>query len=115
MSTGRVESLHALLPVAFRLKDRPDLTIEYVVDTGFTGFLTLPLEAVELLQLPYLQDVPANLADDSQVALPVHLATVKWCGRERDVRVIATGRRPCWAPAYSKEPGYWRSSRRAAW
>lgn len=40
--TGGVTGRHALLPVMFRLQGRPDLTIEFVVDTGFTYFLTLP-------------------------------------------------------------------------
>lgn len=94
MITGRVEQLHALLPVTFRLSGQPDLTLEFVVDTGFTGFLTLPLAAVAAVRLAYLHDVPASLADDSQVPLPVHVATIVWNGEERDVRVVATGRRP---------------------
>lgn len=36
----------------------------------------------------------ANLADNSQVMLPVHKAIILWDGEEREVRVLATGRRP---------------------
>lgn len=50
--TGRVEHLHVLLPVTLRLPNQPELTIEFVVDTGFTGFLTLPPTAVAALRLP---------------------------------------------------------------
>ena len=46
MMTGQVIGRHALLPVTFRLTDHPDLTIEYVVDTGYTDYLTLPRAAV---------------------------------------------------------------------
>ena len=68
---GRVEQLHVLLSVTFRLAGQPDLSLEFVVDTGFTGFLALPVAAVMAMDLSYLQDVPANLADDSQAtALP---------------------------------------------
>ncbi len=49
--TGCVENLHALLPVTFRLSNPPDLTIEFVVDTGFTGFLLLPPGAVAAMGL----------------------------------------------------------------
>ena len=94
MMTGRVSQLHALLSVTFRLPNQPDLTIEFVVDTGFTGFLTLPLPAVAALQLPYLEATPAKLATDDEVELPVHGATILWHGAEREVRVLATGRRP---------------------
>ena len=92
--TGSVLGRHALLPVTFLLQGRPDLTIEFVVDTGFTYFLTLPPAAVAALGLPYLHDTPANLADDSTVAIAVHAATIVWNGVEREVRVLATGSRP---------------------
>jgi predicted aspartyl protease len=38
--------------------------------------------------------IPANLADNSEVLLPVHEAIVLWDGEEREILVIATGRRP---------------------
>ena len=94
MITGRVINRHALLPVIFRQPDAADLSIEFVVDTGFTGFLTLPPPVVEALQLSYLEDISANLANDSTVAIAVHVATIVWNGVQRDVRVLATGRRP---------------------
>jgi predicted aspartyl protease len=36
----------------------------------------------------------ANLADNSQVILPLHKAIIIWNGEERETRVFATGRRP---------------------
>jgi clan AA aspartic protease len=94
MIAGKVQGHHALVPVTFRLAGRPDVTIEFVVDTGFVGFLTLPPTAVTALGLPFLHDTPANLADDSEVQLPVHVATIIWQGTERRVRLLATGKRP---------------------
>ena len=44
--------------------------------------------------LPFMHDLPANLADNSEVLLPVHEAIVLWGGEEREVLIIATGRRP---------------------
>jgi predicted aspartyl protease len=38
--------------------------------------------------------MPVNLADNSEVILPVHEAVILWNGDEREVRVLATGRRP---------------------
>ena len=35
-----------------------------------------------------------NLADNSEVILPVHKAIILWNGEEREIRVFATGRRP---------------------
>ena len=67
---------------------------EFVIDTGFTGELCLPLEAVSLMGLTFRHDTPANLADNSEVLLPVHEAIVIWDSEEREVLVLATGRRP---------------------
>ncbi len=65
-----------------------------MVDTGFTDELCLLPEAVALLNLPFRYDLPANLADKSQVMLPVHKAIILWNAEERETRVLATGRRP---------------------
>ena len=84
----------ATLPVTFRLPGQPDLTLEFVVDTGFTEFLTLPPAAVAAMQLPFLYPQMAGLADGSAIRMSVHGATILWNGMEREVRVVATGRRP---------------------
>ena len=91
---GHVESLHALVPITFRFSDKPDIAIEFVVDTGYTGYLTLPAAAVAAVGLPFEYDLPANLADDSEVLVPVHSATILWNGGEQTARVLALGKRP---------------------
>jgi clan AA aspartic protease len=68
--------------------------IEFMIDTGFTDYLCLPPEAVNLLRLPFLYNLFVNLADNSSVSVAVHQATILWDGIEREVRVMATGRRP---------------------
>jgi clan AA aspartic protease len=92
--SGIVTNRHATVRVIFRLTNRPDLAIEFVIDTGFTDYLCLPPEAVALLRLPFKYAMPANLANNSEVMLPVHEAIVLWNGEEKEVRVLATGRRP---------------------
>ncbi len=94
MMTGGVRDRHALLPVTFRLPGQPDLMVEFVVDTGFTGELSLPSAAVAALQLPFLHRMPADLADDTTIDLAVHSGSIVWQGAERELRVVATGRRP---------------------
>lgn len=66
----------------------------FVVDTDFTDYLCLPPKAVSLLRLSFLYDLPVNLADNSEVLLAVHEAIIIWNGEEREIRVLATGRRP---------------------
>ncbi len=91
---GHVEDLHALLPVIFRLPDHRDISLEFVIDTEFTDERTLPREAVAALGLPYEYDLVVNLANDTDVVVPVHSATIIWENALRMVRVFATGRRP---------------------
>lgn len=70
------------------------LTVEFVVDTGFAGYLTLPREVVEAMQLPYDQDVKAQLADGADALLPVHIGTIAWEASTFEVPVISVGNRP---------------------
>jgi clan AA aspartic protease len=92
--SGIVVDRHATVTLTFFLPNGSSIPIEFVIDTGFTGHLCLPPEAVSLMCLPFLHDLPANLADNSEVLLAIHSATVLWDGEEREIRVIATGRRP---------------------
>ncbi len=94
MMTGYVTNLHAMIPVTFRLPGQPDFVLEFVADTGFTDYLTLPPAAVAAMRLPFLYDLPVNLANDSSAVVRVYAATILWHGEEIDVRVFATGKRP---------------------
>jgi clan AA aspartic protease len=92
--SGTVTDRHATVTLRFLLANGSTVPIEFVIDTGFTGELCLPLEAVSLMGLTFRHDTFANLADNREVSLPLHEASVLWDGIERDVLVIATGRRP---------------------
>jgi clan AA aspartic protease len=91
---GIVRNLHALLDVSFVRTGEPSPKIEFVVDTGFTGHLTLPEAAADLLGLEFDQMIEATLADDSRIDVPAYEAIIFWGGDERRVRVLATGDRP---------------------
>lgn len=91
---GQVSAHRALIQVPLLLPNQPDLEIAFVIDTGFVGFLTLPLAVVPVLNLLFLRRMPANLADDSTINVGVHAAVIIWNGEEREVEVLATGRRP---------------------
>ena len=92
--TGRIEDGYPVLSITFRIPNQPDLRIDCVIDTGFAGFLTLPSAAVTALGLPFFYHLPANLADDTNITVNVHTATVLWQGVEREVEVLAMGKRP---------------------
>ena len=68
--------------------------IEAVVDTGYTGFLTLPPALVNELGLPFAYVGRAFLANDDQVEFNVHNVTLLWDGEPRDIAADATGSTP---------------------
>ncbi len=55
-----------------------DAPIEAVVDTGFTGELTLPPETVESLSLRFQGDGTAALADGSVESFEIYRAALVW-------------------------------------
>ncbi len=103
MMSGLVTDRHAIVSLIFLLLNGSTFPIEFVIDTGFTDYLCLPPEAVTLLRLPFLYDLPVNLADNSEVVVGVYEATIFWDGEERDIRVLATGRRPLIGTALLEE------------
>jgi len=91
---GRVENSGAVIPVTFHLETGQLLQIEFVVDTGFTGALALPLGAVRHLRLPFEQEVKADLPDSSVISVPVHFADIEWNETRKRVRVLGMGQTP---------------------
>jgi clan AA aspartic protease len=63
--------------------------IEAIIDTGFTGFLTLPPALTLTLGLSWLCRQPGVLADGSVEVFDVYRATVMWDGQPRTVEVEA--------------------------
>lgn len=62
--------------------------IEAVVDTGFTGELTLPSSVTVLLGLQYPTFQPAVLADGTAVRLRTYPLDILWDGTRRDVSAM---------------------------
>jgi clan AA aspartic protease len=57
--------------------------IEAVLDTGYTGSLTLPSAVVSDLGLPFRGRGNVVLGDGSESEFDVHEATIAWAGRKR--------------------------------
>ena len=103
MISGSVIALHALIKIAFLLQDDSFSEREFVIDTGFTGFLTLPPQDISDLGLLFRHHTSAYLADGSEVQIPVYDAVVLWNGAEIEVRVLGTGHRPLLGTALLKD------------
>ncbi len=94
MITGMVIGLQAIVGVPFRLPGQLDDVIDCVADTGFEGAIALPPETINLLHLPFHQEIYANLADNSDIRVDAYRATIFWNEREISIAALALGRRP---------------------
>lgn len=68
--------------------------IEAIIDTGFTGFLTLPPPLVSVLGLAWLCRQPGILADGSVDDFDVYVAMVVWDGQPRTVEIEEANTEP---------------------
>jgi predicted aspartyl protease len=66
-------------------------TIDPVIDTGFTGDLTLPTVRISALGLPATGVLIGQLADGSQQMISVHAGILWWDGYPIQVRIQAIG------------------------
>ena len=68
--------------------------IEAVIDTGFTGFLTVTPALATELGLAFQGISRATLADGSEVTFPYYGVAVLWGGRPRYIEVDAADTTP---------------------
>ena len=68
--------------------------IEAIIDTGFTGHLTLPMALIDQLSLSWQNRAQALLADGSLHVFDAYLGTVLWNGQDRTVEVDAADTEP---------------------
>ena len=87
MLTGVVRAREARIRLRVRGPFGQEREIEAVVDTGFTGLLTLPPELVTDLGLSWHSVGEAVLADGSKSSFDVYQAKVLWDGKARRVVV----------------------------
>jgi clan AA aspartic protease len=91
---GRVLERRPLLTITFQLEKMPDIGIEFVVDTGFTDYLTLPEESIKAMSLLFSHRAYGTLADGKPIEFDVYAATILWNDAKYVVPVVATGKRP---------------------
>jgi clan AA aspartic protease len=88
MITGIVNAFHEAtirLPVLSASGQTEEIGI--LLDTGFSGSLTLPPSLISALALPFRSRGSAILADGSQVQFDIYAATVVWDGLPRNILV----------------------------
>ena len=95
MIEGSVNAAYeAVVTLSLQGSDGRTRDIEAVIDTGYTGTLTLPTGVVADLGLSFSHMGWAFLANDDVVSFDVHNVTVLWDGQPRHVKADATGSTP---------------------
>ena len=91
MITGFVTpNREAVIRLLVRADNNREEMIAAVIDTGFNGFLTLPMSLISSLALPFAGTTPTTLGLGSEVRIDVFETTVLWDNHERHVTVLAT-------------------------
>jgi clan AA aspartic protease len=92
--TGIVQDLQACVTITFLLPSNNQVTLEFIVDTGFAGALTLSPNTIHRLGLPFELELDSILADGSSVLSPVYRGKIIWQENELEIAVLALGDRP---------------------
>jgi len=84
----------AIIRLMVRGANGEEHEIDALIDTGFTGFLTLPSTLIASLGLTWLGREQGLLGDGTIRVFDVYAATVIWDGQARRVEIDATDTDP---------------------
>ncbi len=90
MIQGIVESSEIRVPVKIGGATGQEVDLQAVLDTGFTGHLTLPADVIQHLNLEWVSVARGALADGSFCFFDVFEARVRWVGAWLTVVVHAS-------------------------
>ncbi|MCY4475758.1 MAG: clan AA aspartic protease [Chloroflexi bacterium] len=91
MVTGRVVAHGAILKpvaeIAVYGRSNARARVQAVIDTGFTGHMTLPIDAIRALNLTLVAEEEMTMANGETVIFEAYSALADWHGQLRPVRV----------------------------
>lgn len=91
MTTGFVSAGNeAVITVRLRGYDGTELSVDAVLDTGFTGFLTLPPNLIQNLYWSYVVSTEIVLADGTPRDVDVYEGRIRWNDAWQTIRVQAS-------------------------
>ncbi len=88
------ENCEAIIKVTIGPADGPKVTIDALIDTGFTSFLALPRSTIESLRLPWHFSDVGTLGDGSEVIFEVYTGHIIWDGSIQIIDVVASEAMP---------------------
>jgi clan AA aspartic protease len=80
------QNCEAMLPVVVKNNTRTEL-VDAVIDTGFSGLLTLPSSTIASLNLTWKGRDVATLGDGTSCIFEVYIAEVIWDGQYRTIDI----------------------------
>jgi len=87
MMQGRVnQNCEAILPLVIK-NNSITQRVDAVIDTGFSGFLTLPSDIISTLQLSWEGRDIATLGDGTFCTFEVYTGWVIWDGEYREIYI----------------------------
>jgi clan AA aspartic protease len=87
------QAYEAVIPVVIKYGSQIK-SVNAVIDTGFTGFLSLPSKIIAELELPWSYRDRATLGDGSETLFDVHNANIIWDGQFREIEINAADTDP---------------------
>lgn len=71
-----------------------ELEIDAIIDTGFTGYITLPNSIINTLSLPFHSRQQVVLGDGNVHTVNVHTGIVNWEGQNHRIEIDAADTTP---------------------
>lgn len=84
----------AMLPLVVGNADGQRQVIDTVIDTEFSGFLSLPSAIITTLDLPWSASDIVTLGDGSETLFDLYTATVIWDGEYREIYIAESETEP---------------------
>jgi clan AA aspartic protease len=94
VKVGEVTGAEPFVQIVLREPARVSAELEVVLDTGFTGDMTLPAHLVAQVGLTEAGWTRAELANGQVIGLKLYRGFLDFAGETKEVYVLATGSEP---------------------
>jgi len=88
------DNCEAIIKIAVGHANSPKIMVDAVIDTGFTGSLSLPLSTITAVGLPWSGRDEGTLGDGSEAIFEIYTASVIWDGQIKIIDVVASESEP---------------------